>query len=66
MPSKNPKSTVKPKAAAKPAATKKSSVPKIGESLTLAGKKAPAFTLADQDGNPVTLASMTARGPVVL
>ena len=66
MPAKKPQSTVKPEATAKPAATKKSPVPKIGESLTLAGKKAPAFTLPDQDGNPVTLASMTARGPVVL
>jgi thioredoxin-dependent peroxiredoxin len=32
----------------------------------LVGKKAPAFTLADQDGNSVSLASLTARGTVVL
>ncbi len=32
----------------------------------LVGKKAPAFTLADQDGASVSLASLTARGSVVL
>ena len=32
----------------------------------LVGRKAPAFTLPDQDGKPVSLASLTARGPVVL
>jgi peroxiredoxin len=30
-----------------------------------AGDKAPEFTLKDQDGNPVSLASLLARGPVV-
>src|SRR5579859_4057792 len=37
-----------------------------GGSDELIGMKAPAFTLADQDGNPVSLASLTARGNVVL
>lgn len=49
------------------AASKKSSAAKDGKgSVELAGKKAPAFTLADQDGSPVSLASLTARGNVVL
>jgi peroxiredoxin len=30
-----------------------------------AGDKAPEFTLKDQDGNPISLASLLARGPVV-
>ena len=37
-----------------------------GGSVELIGKKAPAFTLPDQEGNPVSLASLTARGNVVL
>jgi peroxiredoxin Q/BCP len=37
-----------------------------GGSDELVGKKAPAFTLPDQDGTPVSLASLTARGNVVL
>ncbi|MBF6559701.1 MAG: thioredoxin-dependent thiol peroxidase [Candidatus Binataceae bacterium] len=32
----------------------------------LEGRRAPAFVLPDQDGAPVALASLTARGPVVL
>jgi peroxiredoxin len=52
----------KPAAAPKkPPATKGGS-----DSLELIGMKAPAFALADQDGNPVSLASLTARGNVVL
>jgi hypothetical protein len=34
-------------------------VPKVGE-------RAPDFTLADSDGQPVSLASLRARGPVVV
>ncbi|HEX3942615.1 MAG TPA: peroxiredoxin-like family protein [Rhizomicrobium sp.] len=30
-----------------------------------AGDKAPEFTLKDQDGNPISLASLLTRGPVV-
>lgn len=30
------------------------------------GTQAPDFTLNDQDGNPVTLSSLTARGPVLM
>ena len=30
------------------------------------GTKAPDFTLNDQNGNPVTLSALTARGPVVM
>jgi peroxiredoxin Q/BCP len=37
-----------------------------GTDASLVGKKTPAFTLPDQDGKPVSLASLTARGPVVL
>src|ERR1700687_2994729 len=37
-----------------------------GGSDELVAKKAPAFTLPDQDGTPVSLASLTARGNVVL
>jgi peroxiredoxin Q/BCP len=36
------------------------------ESLNLIGKSAPAFALPDQDGNHVSLDSLTARGNVVL
>ena len=51
-----------------PAAMSKKTMTAAGrsESLDLVGKKAPAFTLPDQDGNPVALASMTARSLVVL
>lgn len=48
-------------AAAKSAAAKGAS-----SGADLAGRKAPAFTLADQDGNAVSLASLTARGSLVL
>jgi len=64
-----PKATVKPKAVAKPVAPKKALAVKAGasgDSLSLVGKKAPAFTLPDQDGKPVSLTSLTSRGPVVL
>jgi len=30
------------------------------------GASAPDFTLNDQDGNPVTLSALTARGPVLM
>ena len=30
------------------------------------GTKAPDFTLDDQNGNPVALSALTARGPVVM
>jgi hypothetical protein len=30
------------------------------------GSKAPDFTLNDQNGNPVTLSALTAKGPVVM
>ena len=54
------------KKSAKPAAApKKSPVPK-SVTLDLTGKKAPAFTLTDQHGDSVSLASLTARGAVVL
>ena len=79
MPSKTPTSTIKPKpaakakavvkpdAVAKPAAPKKLPAAKaIIAGQSLVGKKAPAFTLPDQDGKPVTLASLVAKGPVVL
>ncbi len=77
MPSKTPKSPIakslkpknvaKPEAVAKPAAPKKAPAAKAsGASHSLLGKKAPAFTLPDQDGKSITLASLTARGPVVL
>jgi peroxiredoxin Q/BCP len=53
--------------AVKPAAIKAKKPAKGGGGgVDLAGKKAPAFTLADQDGNAVSLASLTARGNVVL
>ena len=48
------------------ATPKKLPVVKGGGSAQLIGLKAPAFTLADQDGNPVSLASLTARGNLVL
>jgi thioredoxin-dependent peroxiredoxin len=64
MPVKTPKSTIKPK----PVATTKSSATSkaVTAGPSLVGKKAPAFTLPDQDGKPVTLASLIANGPVVL
>jgi peroxiredoxin Q/BCP len=40
--------------------------PATSAGIGLLGKKAPGFSLADQDGNSVTLASLTARGNVVL
>jgi thioredoxin-dependent peroxiredoxin len=36
------------------------------DSVSLLGKKAPAFKLPDQDGKPTSLSSLTAKGPVVL
>jgi peroxiredoxin Q/BCP len=69
------KSTAVKATAAKPAAVAKqkpaAAAPKKpaagkGARVELTGMKAPAFTLPDQDGNPVTLASLTARGNVVL
>jgi peroxiredoxin len=54
------KKMTKPAAGPKPAPAAK------GGSDELIGMKAPAFTLADQDDNPVSLASLTARGNVVL
>ena len=49
------------------AAPKKPIAAKGGsESLNLTGTKAPAFALPDQDGNQVSLDSLTARGNVVL
>jgi peroxiredoxin len=52
---------------AKPSAPKKMPAAKgASSSPGLVGKKAPAFTLPDQDGKPVSLASLVAKGPVVL
>ena len=53
---------------AKPAvAPRKTTTAKSGsKGVELIGKKAPAFALADQDGNQVSLASLTASGSVVL
>jgi len=76
--SKKPVGTGKPAqpkpvkaAAAKPAILAKSAKSATSSKATddgegLVGKKAPAFTLADQDGKQVSLASLTARGSVVL
>lgn len=75
MPKKIASSTAKPakpKPVAKPAAKAPSAVAKkvkpaaAGAGANLAGKKAPAFTLPDQDGKPISLTSLTARGLVVL
>jgi len=49
----------------KPAAAPKLP-PAKGGGNELVGTKAPAFTLSDQDGTPVSLGSLTARGNVVL
>jgi hypothetical protein len=38
----------------------------ILESVIKPGAKAPDFTLDDQNGNPVTLSALNARGPVVM
>lgn len=56
----------KPKPSAKASAATAKKVKSAATEAALAGKKAPAFTLPDQDGNPVSLTSLTARGPVVL
>jgi thioredoxin-dependent peroxiredoxin len=56
------KKMTKPAAGPKPQRAAKGG----SDSLELIGMKAPAFTLADQDDNPVSLASLTARGNVVL
>jgi len=71
MPKKSAASTTrpaKPKPLAKaPSATAKKVKPaEAGADAGLVGKKAPAFTLPDQHGRPVSLASLTARGPIVL
>lgn len=74
MPKKIASSTARPakpqpraKSAAKPPATvARIEKPAAGADANLVGNKAPAFTLPDQDGKPVSLASLTARGPVVL
>ena len=60
-PRKSAATKVKPSAAkvAKPAGARAATV-------DLTGRPAPAFTLPDQDGNPVSLASLTAQGHVVL
>jgi thioredoxin-dependent peroxiredoxin len=50
--------------AAKATAAKASAKP--APSAALEGRRAPAFVLPDQDGTPVSLASLTARGAVVL
>jgi thioredoxin-dependent peroxiredoxin len=50
----------------KPAAAPRKTPTATGGSVELIGMKAPAFTLADQDGNPVSLSSLTSRGNVVL
>ncbi len=55
----------KVKKVTKPAAPKTRSGSK-GASADLIGMQAPAFTLPDQDDKPVSLASLTARGNVVL
>jgi peroxiredoxin len=54
--------TAKPEGGPKQASAAKGG----SDGLELIGMKAPAFTLADQDDNPVSLASLTARGNVVL
>jgi peroxiredoxin len=51
----------KPAARAKPAAKSPG-----GSGHELERRRAPAFVLPDQDGAPVSLESLTARGPVVL
>jgi len=38
----------------------------ILERVVKVGERAPDFTLPDADGEPVSLASLVARGPVVL
>ncbi len=54
------------KKSVKPAAAPKKSPAPKSATIDLTGKKAPAFTLGDQHGDPVSLASLTARGAVVL
>src|SRR5271155_609046 len=55
----------KAKKVTKPASPKTPSGGK-GAGADLTGMQAPAFTLPDQDDKPVSLASLTARGNVVL
>jgi peroxiredoxin Q/BCP len=38
----------------------------LGSATLKVGDKAPAFTLPDTDGKPVTLAQLLERGPVIL
>jgi peroxiredoxin len=56
----------KVKKVTKPTAAPKNPSVAKGGSDGLIGMMAPAFTLADQDDNPVSLASLTARSNVVL
>jgi peroxiredoxin Q/BCP len=38
----------------------------LGSAPLKTGQKAPAFTLPDTDGKPVSLAALLDRGPVIL
>ena len=38
----------------------------LGSAALKAGEKAPAFTLPDSDGKPVSLAKLLEQGPVIL
>ncbi len=38
----------------------------LGGAALKVGDRAPDFTLPDQDGTPVTLSKLLARGPVIL
>jgi peroxiredoxin Q/BCP len=53
------------KSRAKSSASSKKPLP-IGGAHPLEGKKAPAFTLPDQNGAPVSLKSLIAKGPLAL
>jgi peroxiredoxin Q/BCP len=64
--SAKPKPLAKPSAKAPSAPARKAKAAAANADAGLVGKKAPAFTLPDQDGKAVSLASLTARGPVVL
>ena len=64
--SAKPEPLAKPSAKAPSAMVKKAKPAAANADAGLVGKKAPAFTLPDQDGKVVSLASLTARGPVVL
>jgi len=64
--SAKPKPLAKPSAKGPSAPARKAKTAAANADVGLVGKKAPAFTLPDQDGKAVSLASLTARGPVVL